>query len=258
LPGAAVFPARNLPLPPAPARTNPEEFNMFLRTKIALAVALIALAAGCIHVDQSTPSDPYTYEVEPNDFAFSAQGIGPIDVRDRFLIRGQITDQGFDPFDGFAFKACGPMDIEFALTSDDPNADFDVQLFDPYTSTTVARWETSANPETGVFSLSNSGMEFHLVVSSFVGSGSYTLEVRGAPLTWFGDGEGVRFNAPGSGRAGGTRIDWTEYASRVPASTEVSAPLLELTTLAIDPETGRTKILGVRRIGLRFGPQGGN
>ena len=49
----------------------------------------------------------------------------------------------------------------------------------PYTLATVARWETGANPEAGRFSVVSSGFEFHLVVSSFHGTGSYTLEVRG-------------------------------------------------------------------------------
>lgn len=221
---------------------------MFLRPQTLLAIAVATIASACIHVDDSASPDPYTYEIEPNDFALSAQGIGPIALGEQFLVRGHITDQGSDPYDGFAFQSDQPMDIEFSLFADDPAADFDLQLFDPYTGSTVASWETSANPECGHFSVLNSGVEFHLVVSSFVGSGTYTLEVRGVPLTWFGDGAGLSFAADGATRRADRIVDWTGYAAgKIAPEFQAPLPQLQVTTLSIDPETGHIRVADKRR-----------
>jgi hypothetical protein len=139
------------------------------------------------------------------------------------------------------------MDIEFALTSDDANADFDIALFDPYTGTTVATWETGLNPESGRFSVESTGFEFHLVVSSFFGSGAYTLEVRGAPLTWFGDAVGG-LAAAGVSARGERAIDWKDYAeARVDKDAVEGEPEVQITTLAIDPITGRVRGVQVLR-----------
>ncbi|HTF87001.1 MAG TPA: hypothetical protein VK843_01235 [Planctomycetota bacterium] len=223
---------------------------MFLPTKAVLALFATTLAASCgqVHHHHDQVFDPYIYEAEPNDFAFSAQGIGPIHVGESFLIRGHTNDHGTDPFDGFAFLADQPMDIEFSLQADDPGADFDVQLFDPYTGTTVASWETGWNPENGQFSVESSGMEFHLVVSSFHGSGNYTFEVRGRPLTWLGASAGLPLRAQGSAVRPEGAVDWSAYEGRknVPETLQ-EVPSLRVTTVTIDPETGRTKVVEIRR-----------
>jgi hypothetical protein len=214
----------------------------------ALALVLATLA-GCHYDHDEQHYDPYLHEVEPNDFAFQAQGIGPIAVGDRFLIRGHASDQGFDPFDGFAFKSVEPMDVEFALLADEPFDDFDVELFDPYTGDTIASWETSLNPETGVFSVQSFGVEFHLVVSSFVGSGGYTLEVRGAPITWLGVTAQERLAGEGRGRGTKRTTDGPRYgAPKVPPEEPPAAPRMRRTTVFVDPDTGETRIVEVRQL----------
>ncbi len=220
---------------------------MNARTHALFAAALL-FTGSCVHVEDQPTYDPYTYEAEPNDFYYGAQGIGPICVGESFLIRGHIDDFGNDPFDGFAFRSDVPMDIEFALYADEPFDDFDVELFDPYTLQTVARWETGANPEAGRFSVVSSGFEFHLVVSSFHGSGSYTLEVRGAPLTWYGIGA-TQLAAQGISERAERSVDWTGYAQRGTDgdADEVPAWVL-MTTYEIDPTTGHTRRIDVRRL----------
>ena len=218
----------------------------------ARSIALLAVASfsvqSCVHVEDAPPYDPYTYEAEPNDFYFGAQGIGPICVGQAFQIRGHINDFGSDPFDGFAFRSEVPMDIEFALYADDPYDDFDVELFDPYTLQTVARWETGANPEAGRFSVLSSGFEFHLVVSSFHGTGGYTLEVRGAPLTWYGIGA-TQLAAQGISERAERSVDWKGYAQRKTGGEIDETPAwVLLTTYEIDATTGHTRRIDVRRL----------
>lgn len=216
-------------------------------TKFALPLTLATLA-GCVHVGEEPVDDPYVHEIEPNDFAFQAQGIGPIAVGDRFLIRGHASDQGFDPFDGFAFKAVEPMDVEFALHADDPFADFDIQLFDPYTGDTVASWETNLDPESGFFSVQTFGLEFHLVVTSFFGAGTYTLEVCGAPLSWFGIAAQEGFAAEGRGRGTDRAVDWKDYGrGKHRPEDRPAAPRVMRTTVFTDPATGETRIVEVRQ-----------
>ncbi len=225
---------------------------------MALSAAGLLLTQACVRVEDQPYYDPYTYEAEPNDFYWGAQGIGPICVGESFQIRGHIDDFGSDPFDGFAFRSDVPMDIEFALYADDPFDDFDVELFDPYTLATVARWETGANPEAGRFSVVSSGFEFHLVVSSFHGSGFYTLEVRGAPLTWYGVGA-TNLAAQGVSDRAIRSVDWTGYAHRGSGESADESPAWVLaTTYEIDPTTGNTRRIDVRRLLLRQGADGGD
>lgn len=140
------------------------------------------------------------------------------------------------------------MDIEFSLDADDAFDDFDLELYDPYTNSTVARWESGANPETGRFSITSSGFEFHLVVSSFQGTGSYTLRVRGAPLSWPGDGE-YGLVAQGISERGARTVDWSGYGPQAAALDSEPEPFaVQITRFAIDPETGRVRRLETRRV----------
>lgn len=221
---------------------------------IAFTMAMAALHGACGHGHHGPAHDPYTHEIEPNNTFVNAQGIGPIFVGEQVLVRGHIEDFGPDLYDGFAFASGTPMDIEFALHADDPHADFDVMLFDPYTQTTVASWESAFNPERGTFSVGSAQFEFHLVVTSFHGAGAYTLEVRGAPLTFFGDGT-YALTAEGTARAGDGAVNWHPYGQITGAmDTEIEdavrrEPLVQVTTLILDPETGR--LLEIRTLRLR-------
>jgi hypothetical protein len=224
-------------------------------TRFAALALLVAPA--CIYVEDDDWHDPYIEEVEPNDVHWTAQQLGTVGVGETILVRGHVTDTGFDRFDGFAFRSEQPMDIHFELYADDPHVDLDLSLFDPYTHTTVASWETTANPEVGEFTVWSTAFEFHLVVSSFHGSGAYVLEVRGTPIGWYGDGAGALAApaTPGAlGALGATdrtlrAIDWTGYADGGTAGTEPERDGgVELTTLLIDPATGRVEARTTRRL----------
>ena len=223
---------------------------MFPRTIGVLAALAATTALAC--VDSSDGGyvyvGPYTYEVEPNDFYWTAQGLGPMSVGKHFLVRGSVSDIGPDRFDGFAFLATTPMDVEFRLYADVPGADLDVALFDPYTGTTIASWETGSNPECGVFSVQTYGLEFHLVVNSYVGAGAYTLEVCAQPLTW-GDGPSkAGLAALGALRPAAQARDWSGYAKLAdPESATSPIPWVDLTTLLIDERTGRVLGQPIRR-----------
>ena len=120
-------------------------------------------------------------EVEPNNLAFDANYLGTLAIGETLIVRGFIEDTPFDPFDGFAVTALEPMDVEFYLTSDDPFTDLDLCYYNPYSAQTEACWETSFNPEAGLLAM-NGGEDFHLVVASYLGASSYTLEIIGIPI----------------------------------------------------------------------------
>jgi hypothetical protein len=150
----------------------------------ALALGLCAAACGDTH-HHAPPAPPpppvYSFvELEPNDVAPLANYLGGIAVGETFFVRGFIGDSGFDPFDGFAFTTAEPMEIELHLWIDDPYADLDVCYFNPYSGLVEACFATSFNPESGWLAL-HGGTDFHLVVSSYFGDSSYTLELVGRP-----------------------------------------------------------------------------
>lgn len=222
---------------------------MFARLPIALAALAVAVAPACEdhHDDDDCGCDPYVYEVEPNDFYWMANGLGPIEVGESRLVRGSIADDGSDPFDGFALLAQTPMDVEFRLYSDDPMDDLDLALFDPYTGQTVATWETGAQPEAGVFSIFSCCTEFHLVVNSYAGSGAYTLEIYAQPLNWADGPAPVGILANGARRDEAGR-DWSGYAERAAApAADRRQAWVEVQTFAIDERTGRVQGAPQRR-----------
>jgi len=216
---------------------------------IAPLLAAATLAGACSHHSSGHAHyDPYTYEVEPNDVYWNAQHLGSIAVGEEILLRGHVSDNGYDLYDGFAFHTAQPMEIEFALFADDPHADFDVELFDPYEGQTVAVWETGANPESGSFSIWSGGFEFHLVVSSFVGTGDYVLEVRGRPLGWLG-AQAAGIAATGLSTRAERSVDWTGYSRpQAPAPLPRDLPVLKITTLELDPLSGELRGVRTREV----------
>ena len=125
----------------------------------------------------SVPVTPTVFEVERNDFPDEANHFGVFVPGDSLLIEGRITDSGFDPFDGFAFTAGTPLHLDFQLFIDNVLADFDVCLYDPQLGAVVDCFQTANNPEQGGVDVVTAGLDFHLVVESFVGSGTYGLEI---------------------------------------------------------------------------------
>ncbi len=99
----------------------------------ALAACLGLSATACHHDCDGCHQNvvPVFVESEPNDEAFQANYFGVLLPGDHFLIEGHISDDGFDPFDGFAFTAGGPIHVDFQLFIDNVLADLDACLYDP-------------------------------------------------------------------------------------------------------------------------------
>jgi hypothetical protein len=182
---------------------------------------LIASLAGACSIESGTGTDPLPtyYESEPNDFAFEADAFGVVFPGDHFLIRGYISDvpwnpfdpfNGFDPYDGLAFTSGLPLRVDFLLYADDPFADLDVCVFDPWAGWTVDCFATGVDPEVGSVDVLAGGVDFHLVVESFVGSSSYTLEILASPYL------PLQASAPEDESESGTLVrargDGSEYA----------------------------------------------
>jgi hypothetical protein len=148
------------------------------------APVLLLLLAGC-HEDCNDcggPSLPLFQEAEPNDDPLTANDFGIVQVGDHFLIQGFVRDDVADPFDGFAFTAATALHVDFQLFMDTGTTDLDVCLYDPLLDQTVACFATQSDPEQGGVDVSAGGLDFHLVVESFVGDGPYTLEIDVQPL----------------------------------------------------------------------------
>jgi hypothetical protein len=142
-----------------------------------LPLTALATSAACAHSHSDPPPIPVYLEVEPNDDPLTANAFGWIYPGDHFFIDGRIDDRGFDPFDGFAFTAAGPLHVDFQLWIDDPASDLDVCLYDPQLDLTLACFQTAVNPERGGVDVYAGGLDFHLVVESFVGRSDYSLEI---------------------------------------------------------------------------------
>jgi len=234
-------------------------------------LALVALAPGCRKRRYNDPAPvvvPAYGEVEVNDAAAQANDFGLLRPGDHFFIDGFITDSGADPFDGFLFTATQPIHVDFQLFIDNGAADLDVYLYDPQIDADVAVFDTSLNPERGGVDVFSGGLDFHLVVQSWVGTSTYSMEILVYPL-FVGLEEGAseaQAAEPEAGlaraggiaatvpadvlalRASGVAVDkgdrgasFADYA----APAREPEPLLE-EVLQFDPETG-TMILFLRR-----------
>jgi hypothetical protein len=151
---------------------------MNLASRAALLVLPASLAAACIH----SSDHHHLIESEPNDGACCADYFGKLSPGEFLSIEASITDDGFDPYDGFAFTATEPISVEFRVYADKPYADLDVCLYDPQLGITVDCFQSPYDPEIGVAHVLAGGAEFHLVVNSFVGDTAYTLQLEAFPL----------------------------------------------------------------------------
>jgi hypothetical protein len=142
------------------------------------ALTLIALASACSHGHhEDFDPVPAFRESERNDAPFEANHFGLLVPGDRFFIDGFVRDDAFDPFDGFAFTAAQPIHVDFQLHHGSASADLDVCLYDPLLDETLACWATTERPERGGVDVFGAGFDFHLVVESFAGDSSYSLEL---------------------------------------------------------------------------------
>ena len=149
-------------------------------TPCLLALSLASLGCHSSHTDvvAFVPGPPATIpEIEVNDFAFAPQFIGTVGPGDQLFIEGSITDQGWDPRDGFQMYAAVPMVVNVSLDAHVPGVDLDWCVWDPTVGDYTVCAETEFNPELGSFIVVPPGDEFHMVVSSFSGTSTYTMEL---------------------------------------------------------------------------------
>jgi hypothetical protein len=164
--------------------------------KRTLPLVPVALAAAChAHHDDGFVTYPFTPvygEVEPNDFAATAQYVQHLVSGSHLFIEGQICDPFCDPADGFAFTASGPLQVDFVLQHGPVVADLDVCVYDPALNGFLACFESPFEPETGSFLLVEPPYDFHLVVTSFFGASEYELEVTTSPIAGTYDSTATR------------------------------------------------------------------
>lgn len=116
-------------------------------------------------------------EQEPNDTPSQVQFVGDIGPGDHFVITGDSTDDGSDPFDGFRFRTTEPISIHVEIEMLTGGTDLDGSVFDVQTGDLLCSFIDVTNPEVGDCTLGVGGFDFDLVVYSFLGSTAYVLRV---------------------------------------------------------------------------------
>ncbi len=167
------------------------------RALLFSAALSLALGAGChgkSHGHGPVPAPrPVLFETEPNDGASYAEGIGAVRPGTRLAIRGSVVqnavldgyefDWAADYFDGFAFIVAEPCELYLTLWADNPFADLDIWVYDPYAGQFIATFEDIYDPELGAVVFPWIGEEFHVVVSSYRRDSAYTLELDAFPIS---------------------------------------------------------------------------
>jgi len=160
--------------------------------KSLIAAALLATTSAC-HVSHTEfvgtgpvfPPPPFVLpEVEVNDFAWAPNSVGWVSGGETVIIEGSSTDQGWDPRDGFQFFANEPLVVDVSLDAHVFGADLDWCVWDPVVGDYTVCAETELNPEMGSFIVVPPGNEFHIVVSSYSGTTTYSMTVTFS--TYFG------------------------------------------------------------------------
>ena len=113
-------------------------------------------------------------EVEPNATPLTAQFLGDLFVDDCVAVAGNL----FDPADVDSYRVFVQETLTLAVTLDhSPFVDFDVQLFDADTGQLIVDCGINAAPERCVVPFVVGGFDIavDVVVTSFIGAGTYTL-----------------------------------------------------------------------------------
>ncbi len=116
-------------------------------------------------------------EVEPNDTLLTAQFLDAIVADDCFVVAGSL----FDVVDVDSYRVLVQESLTLVVTLDhSPLVDFDIQLFDADTRQLILDCGINVVPEVCAvpFVVSSRDIAVDVVVTSFVGAGSYTLTLR--------------------------------------------------------------------------------
>jgi len=115
--------------------------------------------------------------MEPNDTLLTAQFLGDIVAGDCFVVAGDL----FAVVDVDSYRVLVQESLTLVVTLDhSPLVDFDVQLFDADTGQLILDCGINVVPEvcTVPFVVHSHDIAVDVVVTSFVGAGSYTLTLR--------------------------------------------------------------------------------
>lgn len=151
---------------------------MNLRPNLRLASTFaLTLSVGCHDSTEIVVTDPHPIysESEPNDDAWGADNFGFLHAGEHFGIAGDVRDDPFDPQDGFAFVAAGPIVVDFELEAACGCADLALWLYDPLLDEFVGVFDHGSGIERGSFTVF--GQEFHMIVVSAAGDTDYRLDL---------------------------------------------------------------------------------
>jgi len=131
---------------------------------------------GCVGGDHDNDSGVCLLfgEVEPNATALTAQFLGDLFVDDCFIVAGSI----FDVTDVDSYRVFVQESLTLVVTLDhSPLVDFDVQLFDADTGQLISDCGIAVVPEVCAvsFVVRSRDIAVDVVVTSFIGAGTYTL-----------------------------------------------------------------------------------
>lgn len=189
---------------PAP---RPSKRSPFLGSSLAIALVVGAACSGGgggaapgAMLDGSLailPAASTVLEQEPNDVPAQANPVGRLVAGADLSILGSIRDDGSDEYDAFLVDVPDPVEVTATL-SHDAAFDFDFWVYDPLTQAVTFSFATVDVPEVGTFPASGS---FILIVSSFQGSGNYTLDLSAVtPLQLEVGGDGTHLGWLAIGR----------------------------------------------------------
>lgn len=186
-------------------------------------------------------------ELEPNNSAATAVGIGPVGPFDDLVLTGWVS--GFDGFgadgvDGWALQSNSPIRIDFALEEFSAGVhDLDLCLYDPFSDSYIQCFESFGN-EYGTIFVYDPFVEFHLVVIAYNANASYDLALNISPLAL--GASSLEGDAPLRDADGAALED--SLAPRAKASAlylessfgkELDASLLEVPKLQVEAEASQ-------------------
>jgi uncharacterized protein YdeI (BOF family) len=113
-------------------------------------------------------------EQEPNATRLTAQFLGDLLVDDCVAVAGNL----FDAIDVDSYRVVLQESLDLVVTVDhSPLVDFDIQLFEAETGRLILDCGSNVVPEICVvpFAVGSSAIAVDIVITSFVGAGTYTL-----------------------------------------------------------------------------------
>ena len=168
---------------------------------LAYLIGLPVLCAGCTvegSYEKSTqPVLQVVYEVERNDEAWEANDLGWLKPGQELELRGTISDDGWDPYDGFALRAEADLRIRWELVPLDTGygpVDLDLHLYDPALQDFIASFDCGCATERGTIELP-AGTEVHLVIAAWTGKSRWALRMVTEPVQWLTPPSGVLVDA---------------------------------------------------------------